>query len=314
MAIRFGMAIPQVFLDGHADMPLVAQTLQRAEHLGYESAWVQDQIIGDTALMESVSLLCYAAAVTERIKLGVSVIVFPTRNAVQLAKSVSTLDHLSGGRAILGIGLGPPATADNFYKAFGIEYQQRLRRFTEGLEVMRSLWENQAASFDGEFYGLNNTRMEPKPLQTPLPVWFGGQHPDAIKRAAKQANGYMGAGPTPTWQFEQHVQQLHAVMDESGRNRSECPVSKRVYLALDDNAENAKARLDEFFEARYPWQIKDDPNFVANICCWGSAEQVATGLREVSDAGAEMIVLNPLWNYVEQYEKLAEEVLPLVKG
>ena len=122
MAIRFGMAIPQVFLDGHADMPLVAQTLQRAEHLGYESAWVQDQIIGDTALMESVSLLCYAAAVTERIKLGVSVIVFPTRNAVQLTKSVSTLDHLSGGRAILGIGLGPPATADNFYKAFGIEY------------------------------------------------------------------------------------------------------------------------------------------------------------------------------------------------
>ncbi len=314
MTTRFGIAIPQVFLDGRADMTLVTRTLQRAEHLGFESAWVQDQIIGDTALMESVSLLCYAAAVTARIRLGVSVIVFPTRNAVQLAKSFSTLDHLSGGRSILGIGLGPPAAAENFYKSFGTEYSQRVRRFTEGLEVMRSLWQNETTHIDGEFYQLNGTRLEPKPIQQPLPVWFGGQHPDAIKRAAKLANGFMGAGPTPTRQFGQHVQQLHAAMDELGRDRGECPVSKRVYLALDDDADRAKARLDEFFEARYPWMIKNNPNFVADICCWGSAEQVAEGLRKVSDAGAEMIVLNPLWDYVTQYEHLASDVLPLVNS
>ncbi|MDG1462457.1 MAG: LLM class flavin-dependent oxidoreductase [Gammaproteobacteria bacterium] len=314
MDARFGIAIPQVFLNGCADMTLVTQTLQHAEKLGYESAWVQDQIIGDTALMESVSLLCYAAAVTEKLKLGVSVIVFPTRNAVQLAKSFSTLDHLSGGRAILGIGLGPPVTAENFYKSFGADYSQRLRRFTEGLEVMRSLWQNETTSIDGEFYQLNGTRMQPKPLQDTLPVWFGGQHPDAIKRAAAHANGFMGAGPTPTWEFAQHVQQLRAAMGELGRAQSECPVSKRVYLALDDDADRAKARLDAFFEERYPWQIARDPNFVANICCWGSAQQVATGLREVCDAGAEMIVLNPLWDYVEQYEQLAADVIPLLNS
>ena len=79
MSVKFGVAIPQVFLNGRADMALVKRTLQRTEALGFDSACVQDQIIGDTALMESVSLLCYAAAVTERLKLGVSVIVFPTR-------------------------------------------------------------------------------------------------------------------------------------------------------------------------------------------------------------------------------------------
>jgi alkanesulfonate monooxygenase SsuD/methylene tetrahydromethanopterin reductase-like flavin-dependent oxidoreductase (luciferase family) len=314
VSVKFGVAIPQVFLNGRADMVLVKSTLQRAEALGFDSAWVQDQIIGDTALMESVSLLCYAAAVTERLKLGVSVIVFPTRNPVQLAKSFSTLDHLSNGRAILGIGLGPPAMAENFYKSFGTEYSQRLKRFTEGLDVMRSLWQNETTHIDGEFFQLNGTRMEPKPVQAELPVWFGGQHPKAIQRAARLANGFMGAGPTPTRQFGTHVMQLHAAMDAIGRPRSECPVSKRVYLAVDENAERAKARLDEFFEARYPWMISNNANFVADICCWGSPEQVAGGLRKVRTAGAEMIVLNPLWDFVEQYERLANEVIPLVNN
>jgi len=310
--MEFGVAIPQVFLDGRVDTVLITRVLQRAEHLGFSSAWVQDQVIGETALMESVSLLSYAAAVTARIKLGVSVIVFPVRNPVQLAKSFSTLDHLSGGRAILGLGLGPPAVAENFYRSFGTGYPERVRRFNEGLEIMRSLWTNEATHMDGEFFRLDGTRMEPKPIQDPLPVWFGGQHPDALKRAAYKSNGYMGAGPTTTTEFAEHVGLLHAAMDEAGRSRSEVPVSKRVYLALDTDADRAKARLDEFFEARYPWMIKQNPDFVADICCWGSAEQVAAGLREVRDAGAEMIVLNPLWDYSDQYEHLASDVLPLI--
>jgi len=312
--MRFGIAIPQVFLDGHADMTLVTRVLQRAEHLGYESAWVQDQVIGETALLESVSLLSYAAAVTARIRLGVSVIVYPVRNPVQLAKSFSTLDHLSNGRAILGIGLGPPAVAENFYRSFGTEYGQRVRRFTEGLAIMRSLWSNETTTVDGEFFQLNATRMEPKPVQQSLPVWFGGQHPDALKRAALLSDGYMGAGPTTTSEFAEHVAQLRAALDESGRDPAEVPVSKRVYLALDDDADRAKRRLDEFFEERYPWMIQQNPDFVADICCWGSAEQVAEGLREVRDAGAEMIVLNPLWDFVDQYEHLAADVLPLVRS
>jgi len=308
----FGVAIPQVFPDGRADMTLVKDVLTTAEALGFESAWVQDQVIGETALLESVGLLSYAAAVTEKMKLGVSVIVFPVRNPVQLAKNISSLDHMSGGRAILGLGLGPPAVAENFYKSFGTEYPERVRRFTEGLSIMRSLWENVTTSVEGEFYSLQNTRMEPKPLQRPLPVWFGGQHPDALKRTAGLANGYMGAGPTTTAEFAAHVQILRAELDAAGRDLSECPVSKRVYLALDNDAERAKQRLDEFFAARYPWMIQQNPDFVADICCWGSAEQVAEGLQQVVDAGAGMIVLNPLWDFNEQYEILAKKVVPLL--
>jgi alkanesulfonate monooxygenase SsuD/methylene tetrahydromethanopterin reductase-like flavin-dependent oxidoreductase (luciferase family) len=97
-------------------------------------------------------------------KLGVSVIVFPTRNAVQLAKSISSLDHMSNGRVILGIGLGPPSQSSTFYQSFGVEYHQRLRRFNEGLRVMKALWTEPAANLDGEFYTLQGTAMEPKPI------------------------------------------------------------------------------------------------------------------------------------------------------
>ncbi len=300
-------------MDGRADMDLVKRSLWRAEELGFESAWVQDQVAGEVPLLESVSLLCYAAAVTERMRLGVSVIVFPIRNAVQLAKNFSSLDHMSGGRVILGIGLGPVFAGDHYFKIFGTRADSALRRFNEGLEIMRSLWREPITEFDGEFYSLKNAAMEPKPLQSKLPVWFGGQHPKALQRAARLADGYMGAGPTSTADFALQVHQLKQFLDAAARDQDDFPISKRVYLAVDKDASRAKRGLDEFFAARYPWMIKSNPNFVADICAWGSPEQVADGLRPVLAAGAEMIVLNPLWDYVEQMEQLAEEVIPLLR-
>ena len=312
-APTFGIPVPQVFMDGRPDMDLVRRSLKRAEELGFESAWVQDQVAGSVPLMESVSLLCYAAAVTERIRLGVSVIVFPIRNAVQLAKNFSSLDNMSNGRAILGIGLGPVFAGDHYFNIFGTRSNEALRRFNEGLTIMRALWSESKVDLDGEFYTLRGAAMEPKPIQKPLPVWFGGQHPKALRRAARIADGYMGAGPTTTEDFALQVHQLRRFVDETGRDPASFPISKRVYLAVDQDPARAKARLDEFFWARYPWMIQSNPNFVADICAWGSPEQVADGLRPVLAAGAGMIVLNPLWDFVEQMEQLSEEVIPLLR-
>ena len=310
---EFGIAIPQVFLNGRADMDLVRRSLKRAEELGFHGAWVQDQVAGEAPLLESISLLCYAAALTEKLKLGVSVIVFPIRNAVQLAKNVSSLDHMSNGRIILGIGLGPIFAGDHYFNIFGTRADEALRRFNEGLEVMKGMWTQPVTDLEGEFYTLKAAAMEPKPIQKPHPpVWFGGQHPKALRRTVMKADGYMGAGPTTTSEFAKNVGLLHQYMEEEHRDPATLPISKRVYLAVDDNAKRGKAGLDEFFEARYPWMIQKNPNFVADICVWGSAEQVAEGLAEVIDAGAEMIVLNPLWDFVEQMEVLAEEVIPLL--
>ncbi len=311
--LKFGAPIPQVFLDGRVDMQLVRDSLRLAEQLGFESAWTQDQVIGDVSLLESVSLMTYAAACTEKLRLGVSVIVFPIRNAVQLAKSISSLDHMSNGRVMLGIGLGPPEQAANFYRSFGTEYSERVRRFKEGVEVMRALWTQSSVHLDGEFYQMDGTMMEPKPLQKPHPpLIFGGQHPNALRRAARLADEYMGAGPTTTREFAENVGLLKGYLAEQGRDPDQFPVSKRVYLHVDDNASRAKRVLDDFFGERYPWMIQANPNFVADICVWGSPQQCAEGLQGVVAAGAEMIVLNPITDFLGQIDRLGNEVMPLL--
>jgi alkanesulfonate monooxygenase SsuD/methylene tetrahydromethanopterin reductase-like flavin-dependent oxidoreductase (luciferase family) len=313
-APEFGIPVPQVFLDGRADMDLVRRSLKRAEELGYHSAWVQDQVAGDVPLLESISLLCYAAAVTTRLKLGVSVIVLPIRNAPVFAKQVGSLDHMSNGRVILGIGLGPIFAGDHYFQIFGTKADEALRRFNESLRVMKSLWTESKIDLAGDFYTLEHADMEPKPIQKPHPpVWFGGQHPAALQRAVKHADGYMGAGPTTTQDFAKQVEHIRRFLDQEGRDPESFPLSKRVYLAVDKDAGRAKSGLDEFFQARYPWMIKSNPNFVADICVWGSPAQVADGLKKVLDSGAGMIVLNPLRDFVEQMEVLAEEVIPRLR-
>lgn len=312
--VRFGVPIPQVFLDGRADMDLVRNTLRRAEELGFDSAWVQDQLAGDVPLLESITLLAYAAAVTERLKLGVSVIVLPIRNAPTLAKMVGTIDHMSGGRVILGVGLGPVFAGDNYFQIFGAKASEALERFNESVDIMKRLWTEDKVDLDGRNYTLAGAAMEPKPVQKPHPpLWFGGQHPNALRRAVRVADGWMGAGPTTTVHFGEHVENLRRFLDEEGRDPATFPISKRVYLAVDDDAARAKTMLDEFFWRRYPWQIKANPNYVADTCVWGPPAQVAEGLAEVVRLGAGMIVLNPLWDFVEQLEALAAEIVPALR-
>lgn len=311
---KFGMPIPQVFLDGRADMELVRATLQRGEQLGFDSAWVQDQVAGDVPLLEAISLMAYASAVTEKLKLGVSVIVLPIRNAPQLAKSVGSIDHMSNGRVILGVGLGPIFAGDRYFQIFGASAGDALARFNESVDIIKRLWTEDAVDVDGRFYTLRGASMAPKPVQKPHPpLWFGGQHPDALRRAVRVADGYMCAGPTTTEDFGVHVGNLRRFLGEEGRDPATFPISKRVYLAVDADARRAKRRLDEFFGRRYPWQIEANPDYVADTCVWGSPQQVADGLGRVLELGAGMIVLNPLWDFVEQLEALAGEVVPALR-
>lgn len=314
MPIDFGFPVPQVFLDGGPDLDLVRRTLALGERLGFHSAWVQDQVAGDVPLHESLTLLSYAAALTTRVRLGVSVLVFPIRHPVHVAKIVSTLDNLSAGRVILGLGLGH-VVAPEFFRTYGVESTEAVRRFNEGVRVMKSLWTDPVTSFDGKAFRLRRAGMWPKPVQKPhVPLWFGGQHPDALRRAVRHADGYTCAGPNTTAEFADFVAQIRRFLDEQGRDPATLPLSKRVYLAIDNDEARAKRRLDEFFGARYPWQVQRNPHFVADICVWGSTARVAEGLARVAQTGATTIITNPLWDFEEQMQALASEVIPAVNS
>jgi probable F420-dependent oxidoreductase len=314
--MQFGIPIPQVFLDGKVDLGVIRASLQLAEERDLHSAWTQDQVIGSVAvpLMECLSLMNFAAACTERLRLGVSVIVFPIRDPVLLAKQVASLDHLSNGRVDLGLGLGPPAVAENFYRSFGTDYSERVRRFTEGLQIMKSLWTDDHTYIQGEFQQLDGTVLAPKPLQQPHPpIIFGGQADAAIRRAARLGDGFMGAGPTSTKDFAAHVKVLRAALKDEGRDPETFPVLKRVFMYVDDDATKAKAILDHWCESRYPWLVQLNPNFAADVCVWGPPEDCIAGISEITAAGAETIVLNPIADFVAQFERLTEEVIPFTQ-
>jgi probable F420-dependent oxidoreductase len=303
-----------VFLDGRPDMDLVRRVLALGERLGFHSAWAQDQVAGNVPMHESLTLLAYAAALTARIRLGVSVLVFPIRNAVHVAKIAATLDNLTSGRLILGVGLGHVA-APGFFATYGVERKAALGRFNEGIAVMKSLWTKPSTDFEGRHYRLKGVAMEPKPVQKPhVPLWFGGQHDHALRRAVRHADAYACAGPNTTRDFAAFTAKIRRYCEEEGRDPATLPLSKRVYLAIDDDAARAKRRLDEFFGTRYPWQIQRNRDFVADICCWGSAAAVADGLAQVARIGASQIILNPLWDFEGQLEALASEVIPAVRA
>ena len=210
-----GIAIPQDFANPSIDAGLVRQFIPRAEALGYEDLWVQEQIIGDAPILEPVTLLTYAAALTTKPYLGTSVLITVIRNPVQLAKSLSSLDQLSNGRLIVGVGVGGPHVPE---AVFGVSSEHRGRRFVESLEVMKALWTQPRATMNGEYWRFENVAMEPKPAHKPHPpLWFGAREAVALKRAARLGDGWMGAGSSSSADFVKHVELVTAF---SGRNEA----------------------------------------------------------------------------------------------
>ena len=301
--VSFGVGIPQIFTDGPVDMPLVRDWSLRAEALGYDSLWVQEDIMGDVGSLEPVTLLCYVAALTTKVRLGTSVMLAPLRNPVQLAKSLSSLDQMSSGRLIVGVGLG---SRPGDFLPMGIGPERRARRFVEVLDVMKALWTESKAHYQGQFWQLDGTAMEPKPVQSPHPpIWFGGRHPSALRRAVRHGNGWMGAGSSSTEQFRQGVSHLKMYLEEAGRDPSTFAISKRVYIAVDNDERRAEQRLRQWFGQRYK-----NADMASQVSIWGSASHCQEKLGEVVEAGAELLMLNPVFDHMEHLDLLSEEVTP----
>ena len=301
--VRVAVGIPQAWATGGIDRPRMRRFLERAEALGFESAWVVEQVLGAFPCLEPVELLAWAAALTSRIRLGTAVLLTPLRSPVQLAKGLATLDQLSGGRLDVGIGLGGNP---KIYPAFGISAARRVARFNEGLRLMRALWTEPRVTFAGEFWQLEDAAMEPKPLQRPHPpLWVGAHHPDAFRRSIGWATGFMGAGSATTATFAQEVALLRKLLAEAGRDPASIDIGKRVYVAVDRDRDRAGRRLAEYFAGFY-----GRAELAAGVSVWGSVDQVVAGLREVTAAGAKLVMLNPVFDEVEQLEILAAEVVP----
>ena len=301
--VPLSIAVPQAFPNGNIDLGMIRSYASRAEELGYHSLWVAEQLVGSTPTSEPITFLSYLASSTKSIRLGAAVIIATTRNPAMLAKQLSTLDVLSEGRLIVGTALGGrPWT----YPLFGGPSERRVRHFIESVGVMRALWTQERATFDGEFWKMEGVAMSPKPVQKPHPpIWFGGRHPSGLRRTARLADGFMGAGSTSTAQFRDHVEVIRSELEQAGKDMDAFPIAKRVYIAIDDDSNRAERRLRDWFGAWY-----GRAEMGSEVSVWGSVDDCVDVLMEVVEAGAGMVMLNPVFDYEDHLEKLASEVAP----
>jgi probable F420-dependent oxidoreductase len=298
--------MPQRFADGSFDPQLFRAFLGRADALGFESAWTQEQILGRFPQLGPTETMTFAAACTERIRLGCAVYVTPLHNPVHLAKSLSTLDQLSGGRLEIGVGAGGKYRP---FAAFGVESSSYLARFTEGVALMKACWTEPTITFDGRFWQVHGAAMEPKPMQKPFPpLWFGGGHANALRRAVRLGGGFFGAGSSTTAQFREQVRDLRMILDEERRDGAGFPIAKRVYLHVDEDAERAEQVVSENLAQIYAHIGAD---FTA-VAVFGSPRTCIDGVREIIDAGAELVLFTPLDDEAAQMERIAAEVVPAI--
>jgi probable F420-dependent oxidoreductase len=303
---RLGVSIPQTFPSGRIDPAAIRTFAQRAEALGFDSLWVQESILGPQRQLDSIELLTFAAACTERVRLGAAVLLLPLRSPVPLAKTLVTLDQLSAGRLIVGLGLGYPSPTN---LAFGVQPDSRLRRFREALKMMQALWTEEVVNIEGEFWQLRDIRMQPKPVQQPYPpIWFGVHHPNALERSVRLANGFIGAGGSSTAQFSDEASQLRKLLEAAGRDPATFPLSKRVYIAVDRDKARAGERLAARLGNAYGGSSSQPTH--ERVAVWGAPQECVSKLNDVVSAGASLIVLTPLFDEAEQLEIFAEEIRP----
>jgi probable F420-dependent oxidoreductase len=297
--IAFGVALPHRSPEP-IDMAAVRQVATRAEALGFRDLWVTENTLDHVFCFDPVVVLTYAAAVTTRIRLGASVVVLAIHSPLMVAHQWASLDYVSNGRAILGVGLG----REHHYRQFEVPEAGRVTRFREEVDVIRALWTEGKVAYQGRFYHLDGETMAPKPVQKPhLPIWMGVGHPDAVRRAARIADGWMGSGGSRIADFAASVPILKQALAERGRDPATFPISKRVFMAVDERPAVARAELLRWFTEVY----RNPPD--TDVCgIHGTPEVVRERLEEMVAMGANHLLLNPVSRYAEQLEALAEVV------
>ncbi len=266
------------------DAGRLRELAQAAEELGYDSIWAGDHISYRNPIIDIVVALSTFAAVTERITIGAGIVLLPLRHPSVVAKEFASLDHVSGGRVILGVGVGGESAKD--FEAVGVDPRERGARTDEAMRALRELFRGRA-SFSGRFFAFEDVEIEPGPAQPGgPPLWVGGRSPAAIRRAASLGDGWIPIWVSPA-RFARGLEEL------PGHVARAVTVPAHV---------GSKQKLYEHLRQRYAGDFTE--HVVDRYCVAGTPEECAGRVREYVDAGAQHIVFNIA--EPEDAERLAE--------
>lgn len=257
-----------------------------AERLGFELVTLMDHLPGSRPSLETWTAMTWAAAATERIRVGSNVLGLPYRHPAVTAKMAETLHRLSGGRLILGLGGGG---SNDEFRRFGLparEPKEKVDAFEEALRITRELWSGKEVSFEGKHYRLEEAQISPPPAE-PIPVWLGVYGKRSLTLVAKYADGWLPSyrfAPPDRWR--EGRDRIRRAAEAAGRDPDEIEFAYNVGVRIDENA-----------EAR--------PGMIA-----GSPQKVIEELAALSENGVTFLILWAAGDQAEQRERLATDVLP----
>jgi probable F420-dependent oxidoreductase len=288
----------------HPDDVAEAET---AEAMGYDSIWLAGHLFWFRPTADVLSSMAWVARGTSRVKVGSAILLLPLYNALTVAKSMAQLDVLSGGRLILGVGVGGEEEAE--FRAAGVDVHRRGRIMDEQLELLRRLWERPREAWSSASYELTE-RLEllPRPVQARLPIWVGGRSQAARRRAARIGDGYFPHLVTPD-QWGRMRREVLGLLAAAGRDADGFAFPAVVFVC--QGSTRAEARAQAIAEIEYTYGLDGSP-IVDRYYILGDASECRERFQEYIDAGVRHFVVHgsgPGGNARARYARLMDEVI-----
>lgn len=312
----------------------LVQIAQRAESLGYHSVWGNDHMVTQKYVREDFEtpprywepliIYAYLAAVTKTIRFGTGILALPLRrDIVVIAKQIATLDHISGGRFELGVGIG--AYREEFEALWPDVKAHRGDMTEEGVEALGTIFTNRVASFEGKYYKYRDAEIYPKPLQQKLPIYFAGNNENHIRRVVDSdfTTGWIPAA-IEIGQLRQKIDQLRTYASSKGKGAAKISVAPQFVLHVGRTKEEAIARfrqsqLHKHLLSLRTSTLKNQAQFsMEDINLIGSVDDVVEKVARLREIGADhlcgmIIAANDLSEFNDQMQLFAEQVVPRVK-
>jgi alkanesulfonate monooxygenase SsuD/methylene tetrahydromethanopterin reductase-like flavin-dependent oxidoreductase (luciferase family) len=305
MSACIGYLLPtrESIMEGRPEAAPLLALAERAEALGYDSVWIGDSLLARPR-HEPITLLSAVAARTRKVKIGTAVLLPALRNPVLLAHQVATLDQVSEGRLILGVGIAtdvPNIRAE--FRAAGVPFEKRVGTMMEGLRLAKALWSGKPVDWDGRWH-VEQGLIGPTPHRPGgPPIWGGGSAPAALARAGKHFDGWFPTGPDSKV-FGGHWRQVQAAAREAGRDPQALDAAIYLTLAVDENAATAEERLNGFLSAYYGQRPDGLRKRQASFA--GSVQAAVDWIQGYVNEGARHVVLRFAGDHERNLEAFAK--------
>ena len=301
--VSVGIHVPSSAVAALDSGEAYVEFFRQVEALGLDAVWTEDRIFHDAHMLDPLMLLASAASCTRRIELGTAVLVITLRAAAVVARQVSTLHHLSGGRVALGVSLGGRLEE---YKAVGVPMNRRVTLFTESVAALRRLLAGEPVDYRGQLIQLEKAVVRP-PARVPL--YVGGHAEGALRRAGELADGWIMSPFGTVRDFPRLWGAVQDAARAAGRNPDALVAGRLVYVAVDDDRDRARDALRQFLHGYYGSRFDVDQHAV-----FGPVPEVTARLAEHVDAGITKLMLGVPSLDLAHLRRVAHEIAPALRA